>query len=258
VSALAGLLDECRSRWELVPDGSFPFSYGYAEPVRRADGSAAVLKLGPREEVAAAEWFSGRGGVRVLEVDRERGALLLQRALPGTTLVGVPDEEAVAAFAAVARALWRAPSEEHRLPTVREWGRSLDSRSRAAGMFAELCDSMDDVAVLHGDLHHFNVLRSGAGWVAIDAKGVVGEPAYETGALLRNPKPMLLDEPDPARILRRRADLLCDMLDLDVARVRGWAYAQAMLSAAWSVQDGEDPAFALAVAELLEPLTRGR
>ena len=87
--------------------------------------------------------------------------------------------------------------------------------------------------MLHGDLHHFNILRSDAhGWLAIDAKGVVGEPAYETGALLRNPMPAVLDLPDPARVLRRRADALCEALDLDVARVYGWAYAQAVLSAA--------------------------
>ena len=59
-------------------------------------------------------------------------------------------------------------------------------------------------------------------------------------------------------VLRRRADQLAELLDLDVARVRGWAYAQAVLSAAWHVEDGEDPSFSLAVAELLEPLTRGR
>jgi streptomycin 6-kinase len=249
---------ECRRRWELVPDGSLPSTYGYAEAVRRADGSAAVLKVGSADGLAAAEWFSGRGGVRVLAVDRERGALLLERALPGTSLAGIPEQQAAAAFASVARALWRPPSDEQRFPTVAEWGRSLAAGSHAAGVFAELCDSMDDVAVLHGDLHHFNVLRSGDGWVAIDPKGVVGEPAYETGALLRNPKPTLLDEPDPGRILRRRADLLSEALDLDVARVRGWAYAQAVLSAAWSVEDGEDPSFALAVADLLAPLTRGR
>ena len=109
--------------------------------------------------------------------------------------------------------------------------------------------------MLHGDLHHFNLLRSEAhGWLAIDAKGVVGEPAYETGALLRNPKGERLTLP----VLRRRADRLTEALGLDVTRVYGWAYSQAVLSAAWCVEDGEDPAYALAVAALWEPLTRGR
>jgi streptomycin 6-kinase len=241
-----------RARWELSNDGTFPQSYSYVEPVRRADGTAAVLRLGPDFE--AARWFSGHGAPRVLEIDRELGAVLLERVVPGTTLVGEPEETAVAAVAAVARELWRAPADDGPFPSVRDWGGSLAPGSRAAALYFELCDSMDAPVVLHGDLHHFNVLRSGQGWVAIDAKGVVGEPAYETGALLRNPKPDRLE----ARVLRRRADALAEALDLDVARVYGWAYAQAVLSAAWSIEDGEDPAFALAIAALWEPLTRGR
>jgi streptomycin 6-kinase len=165
---------------------------------------------------------------------------------------------AVPAAADVMRSLWRPPPERHRFRSAGHWGRLLAPGSRAAGLYAELCDSMAEPVVLHGDLHHENILRSGDGWVAIDPKGVIGEPAYETGALLRNPRPSLLDLPDPGRVLRRRADQLAELLELDVARVHGWAYAQAMLSAAWHVDDGEDPSFSLAVAELWEPLTRGR
>jgi streptomycin 6-kinase len=226
-----------------------------------------VLRLGPPDEhefaveLDAAEWFSGHGTVRVLEIDRPRGALLLERALPGTHLRALwPDDEeaATAAAAGVMRALWRPPELGHRFPTVQHWGRLLEPGSRATGVFRELCDSMDEPVVLHGDLHHDNVLRSGYdNWVAIDPKGVVGEPAYETGALMRNPWPGLLDVPNPARVLRRRADQLSELLGFEVARVRSWAYAQAVLAAVWSVSDGEDPSFPLAVADLLEPLTRG-
>jgi streptomycin 6-kinase len=258
----AGVLRECRERWGLVPDGAFALTYRYVEPVRRADGSAAVLKLGPPAdaefglELDALEWFSGRGVVRLLAVDRQLGAALLERAQPGTPLRELPEDAAVAAAARVMRELWRPPDGAPPFPTVRHWGRLL--AGRAAGLFAELCDSMAEPVVLHGDLHHDNLLRAGDGWLAIDPKGVVGEPAYELGALLRNPRPELLDEPDPGRLLARRSAQLAEALGFDVGRVRGWAYAQAELSAVWSVQDGEDPAFALAAAALLEPLTRGR
>jgi streptomycin 6-kinase len=236
------------------------------EPVRRADGTPAVLRLGPvgdpefALELDAAEWFGGRGAVGVLEIDRSRGAVLLERALPGTRLRDLwpdDDEAATAAAAGVMAALWRPPVAGTAFPTVQHWGRLLEPGSRAAGVFFSLCDSTADPVVLHGDLHHDNVLRSGYdNWLAIDPKGVVGEPAYETGALMRNPFPGLLDADDPARVLRRRADQLAELLDLDVARIRGWAYAQAVLAGVWSVNDGEDPSFWHAVAELLEPLVR--
>ena len=223
----------------------------------RPGGTSVVLRTGPpgdpvfEQELDATEWFAGRGAPRVLSIDRAQGAVRLERVVPGTTLVGESEATVVAAVAGVTHALWRPPGDVCPFPTVRDWGRSLTPGSRAAGVFFELCDSMDAPVVLHGDLHHFNVLRSGDGWLAIDPKGVVGEPAYETGALLRNPRPAV---PGIA-VLRRRADLLCDALGFDRARVYGWAYAQAALSAAWSVEDGDDPAYALRIAELWAPLS---
>jgi streptomycin 6-kinase len=220
--------------------------------VRKVAESAAALD--------AHEWFSGDGFVPVLEVDRERGTVVMERIEPGTQLFALlpeREEEATAVAADVMRALWRPPAADHGFPTVRDWGRSLSGWE--AGLFFELCDSMGEEVVLHGDLHHFNVLRSGDGrWLAIDPKGVVGERAYEPGAMLRNPHPALLDEPDPAGLLRRRSAQLAEALELDLERVRAWAYVQALLSAAWCVEDGWDPSFALAVAEVLEPLTRPR
>ena len=233
---------ECRERWGLTPDGAFPHRYGHVEPVRMRDGTPAVLKLGPP---AALEWFSGRGGVRVLAVDRERGAALIERVLPGTRLVD--DEAATEAAAGVMGALWRPGAG---FPSVREWGEALDGRP--AAVFAELCDSMGEEVVLHGDLHHENILRSADGWVAIDPKGMVGEREYETGALLRNPMPVLHE----TRTLERRADQLAEALGLDGVRIRAWSWAQAHLAAAWAVEDGEDPAYWLAVADRLAPLMR--
>ena len=108
--------------------------------------------------------------------------------------------------------------------------------------------------LLHGDLHHENILSAARQpWLAIDPKGVCGEPAYEVGALLRNPMPRLLDHPAPARLLARRLDLLAEVLGIDRRRLAAWGYAQAVLSAWWSLEDhgrGWEPA--LRVAEWLE------
>jgi streptomycin 6-kinase len=75
---------------------------------------------------------------------------------------------------------------------------------------------------------------------------VIGEREYETGAFIRNHE---------TRALARCADQLAETLGLDGERIRAWSWAQAHLAAAWSVEDGEDPAHWLAVAERLEPLT---
>jgi streptomycin 6-kinase len=90
-------------------------------------------------------------------------------------------------------------------------------------MFAELAASQGPRCLLHGDLHQTNILwDEQRGWLAIDPKGVIGEPAYEFGAALRNPDVGLAD---------RRIHIIAERTGLDRERVAGWAYAQAVLSA---------------------------
>jgi streptomycin 6-kinase len=106
--------------------------------------------------------------------------------------------------------------------------------------------------VLHGDLHHYNVLAARREpWLAIDPKGVVGEPAYDTAALLHNPVEVL-ETPRPGKVLERRIDLLSQELGLDRERVRGWGLAQAVLAAYWGLEDsGQVWEEALVFAEML-------
>jgi len=271
-------------RWGLQVGSPFALSYHYVAPALRTDGTPAVLKLGVpadrelRSEADALRLLDGGGAVRLLDADLDRGAVLLERCEPGTTLTALvmndDDQRATAAAGAVLAALRRPAPREHPFVTQEDWGRGL-ARHRAAHQgtagplpsarlaeaerrFAELCATTTQRVVLHGDLHHDNVLAAQrTPWLAIDPKGVVGDPAYEPGALLRNPWNLLLALPDPGGVLDRRIDQLAEQLDLDRERIRGWAFAQAVLSAVWSLEDhGEASAFALACADLLSPPSR--
>jgi len=105
-------------------------------------------------------------------------------------------------------------------------------------LFADLLDSMAAPVLLHGDLHHENILRAQRQpWLAIDPKGLAGEPAYEVGAHLRNLPAHLLAQPQPERFIARRADILAEELGLDRDRLLGWGLAQAVLSAWWCIED---------------------
>jgi streptomycin 6-kinase len=139
-------------------------------------------------------------------------------------------------------------------PTVERWGEAF-ARYVASGndriprtlvdaaqrVYAELCVTQREPALLHGDLHHYNVLSDRTrGWCAIDAKGVVGELEFEVGAALRNP----IDRPDlyaSLEIVERRLERFGLVLGVDVGRARGWCFAQAVLSAIWSLEDGYAP-----------------
>ena len=199
------------------------------------------------------EAFDGRGTVRVYEYIE--GALLLERLNPGTSLaevsLGGRDEEATEILADVIQRMSQ-PRESFTSPaTVQDWGKGFQ-RYLASGnnqipnslvergqhLYMELCASQQGARLLHGDLQHYNVLfDSDRGWLAIDPKGVVGEVEYEVGASLRNPyeKPELFASP---KTVENRLMLYGSRLKLDSERALGWCFAQAVLSAIWSVEDG--------------------
>jgi len=227
-----------------------------------------------RAEAEALRLFGGHGAARLLELDLDRGAMLLERLEPGVPLTSVrDDEQATSTAAGVLKQLWRPVPSDHPFPTVSEWARGMERlRSnfgggtgplpsslveRAEALFAELIPSQSELAVLHGDFHHFNVLAAQREpWLAVDPKGVVGEPACDTGAFLHNPE-RLLNTPHPGRVLERRIDLLAEELDLDRSRVRGWAISQAVLAAYWGWEDsGRVWEEAIAFAELLSESKR--
>jgi len=202
-------------------------------------------------EVVAA--FDGHGMVRVLE--HAEGALLLERLRPGTLLVQLSlagqDDHAIDILAGVigAMAPRAAPAST---PTAFDWAAGFDRYApsgdtripgdllfQAREIYLRLCHSQSRTRLLHGDLQHYNVLfDEERGWLAIDPKGVVAEPEYEIGAALRNPYERF--EPfAETRIIERRIERVTTRLGLDPGRVLSWGFAQGVLSAAWSVEDGQ-------------------
>jgi streptomycin 6-kinase len=256
---LGGLLGDCAERWSLSLLPPFDhLTYNYVAPAILDDGTDVVVKAGvPNAELAAEiealRLFDGRAAVRLLEADRKRGVLLLERLKPGSSLRYLSDEVATSAAVKVMQGLWKPAPLGHPFPTVGDWASGLARlRAQFAGtgplpsqlveraerVFAELMASMDDPVLLHGDLHHMNILAAEREpWLAIDPKGVVGEPAYEVGALLRNPMPELLSEPSVGRVLERRVDQLVAETGFERGRVLGWGMAQAVLSGWWSLED---------------------
>ena len=278
LSRLPGLVERCAERWALRVGPPFQaLSYNYAAPAERPGGERLVLKVGVPgaellSEMEALRLFDGRGAVRLLDADAEWGALLLERVEPGARLVALCDEDdgaATAAAGGVMKKLWRPVPAAHSFPTAADWGRGLRRLREHFGggtgpfprrlveeaetLFAELLASAAGPVLTHGDLHHGNVLAAARDpWLAIDPKGLIAEPAYEVGALLRNPMPRLLRWPRPVRVTERRIAQLSDELGFERARVRGWGLAQAVLSAWWSIEDeGELGEFGFAVAEVL-------
>ena len=267
--ALPDLLGRLAERWSLTLDSHFPeIAINYVAPARRADGTRCVLKVSrhvgeTRNEIAALALWDGSGAARLLAADPEIGALLVERLEPGTMLVEVAesdDDAATVIGAGVLRRLWRPVPEPHGLRPLESWcaayGRNRDALSRGVGGFPatlfqradalrhDLLTSTEAPAVLHGDMHHFNVLRAQrAEWLAIDPKGLVGDRYFDICQFLRNPHDVA------PGVNRRRLDLFCAELGLDRARTRDWCFVHALLDACWDFEDGNPWQRAVAYAE---------
>ena len=216
--------------------------------------------------------FDGKGIVKVYEYTE--GAVLLEKLNPGTPLAAMAldgrDEEATDIVAEVIQQMSHCGKSLERFPTAADWGKGFQDYlasgddqvpkrlvERGQNLYVELCASQKAVRLLHGDLQHYNILfDSERGWTAIDPKGVVGEIEYEIGAGLRNPyeEPRFFASPDMIEARLRRYER---RLNLDFKRALEWGFAQAVLSAIWTVEDGfevdgRNPAIILSTA--MEPM----
>lgn len=246
-------------RWGLEPDGE-PFVTPYAAsrllPVRQG-GAAAMLKLAASEDErrgsAIMAWWNGQGAAPVLAHADE--ALLMVRAEGGCTLDAEPDAVALPILCAAVGALHAERPDPPQTPPLARLFQSLleGDAPRLAGprrVARELLDAPQDAVVLHGDIHHFNVLDFGAaGWLAIDPWGFRGERAYDYANILRNPSLSRVTE--PGRFDRGLA-LIAAEAGLEPVRLLRWVYAHAGLAAAWELADGHDPARSFAVLELAQ------
>lgn len=248
------------SRWEAVPDGEpFATATSILVPARR-DGAAVMLKVATIAEEARGNalmiWWNGRGSARVLE--HEGDAVLLERATGPRSLAkyaesgGEADDEASRILCRVGRKLHEVTDPSpHGLTGLTEWFRELFAHAanvggfhaRAAAIARDLLADQREIVVLHGDLHHGNVLDFGTtthpendGWAAIDPKFLIGDRAFDFTNILCNPRAEVAMRPGR---LARQIEVVADAAALDRGRLTRWTIAWCGLSSAWSARDGD-------------------
>ena len=234
------LARELALRWSVDIEGWLSGATTSLVLAGRRNGSEVALRLPLRTweddvSLPATLAFSGHGGVPVLESDEATGATLMPRLRPGDTLEKAPEPEALEACADLILRLRHADGAGQ---SVAQYIRSvferhpLPSRLRpelagdAARVARRLLDTSPPPRLLHGDLHHFNILRDGQEWVAIDPEGLAGDPAYECAAFIRNPVPSVADRDDLPELLRRRIERLAERTGDPPDRIWGWAYVR--------------------------------
>jgi streptomycin 6-kinase len=202
-----------------------PFALAHHSYVAPA-GDNAVLKIRPPEddesdeEADALAFWGGEGAARLLRHDRERRALLIERACPGTDISELPDNEATAIAVEIGLRLWRPAGAPFRWigDHVPRWLGDAEG-SMLLPLARELYDSMEvgRATLVHGDFHHHNILDAGGRYLAIDTKAMLGEPEFDVPSFLWNPLSYQM-EPN---VTERRLAAFADA-GLDQERMRKW------------------------------------
>jgi streptomycin 6-kinase len=249
-------------RWQLQPDGqAFETHSSLLMPVRY-QGAAAMLKIAREQEEKFGGllmcWWQGEGAAQVLAWHQD--GILLERAQGRLSLAQMvrdgEDRQATAILCQVVARL-HAPRAEPlpELIPLDQWFNSLWPAAQAHGgmlrlsatVAAELLTSPREQTVLHGDIHHDNVLDfSERGWLAIDPKRLYGERAFDYANIFCNPNYGIATDPD---IFLCRVEQVSRLAGLDRQRLLQWILAWAGLSAAWFMEDGEAADIDFRVAE---------
>lgn len=244
-------------RWGLRPDGEPILTAGsHLLPVRR-NGVPAMLKLAREAEerfgAALIVWWNGRGAAPVLAHEGE--ALLLERATGPRSLDALShagsrgDDEACRILCeAITELHAPRPEPPPELVPLDVWfAPLLDGHSRYGGtatrcgrMARTLLAEPREPAVLHGDVHHGNVLDfGGRGWLAIDPKALRGERTFDYANLFRNGDVGTGRRADER--FARRLDVVSVAAGLERRRLAEWIMAFAGVSSVW-LRDGGEPA----------------
>jgi streptomycin 6-kinase len=257
---LPKLISYCEMRWNLKVIDPFELSFNFVAAAVYANGSEAVLKLSvPSQdflyELDALKQFNHhkRKMVQLLDYDEEKGIIILERLIPGHMLETIEnDEEATRIAANVLIELWIPVVENSSLPTTKNRESSLIALKKrhpnglgpisaqlleeAEYFFKKMNETSTHSFLLHGDLHHYNILAKDDSWMVIDPQGLIGEREYDLIQYLLNRLP----EEGYKQVIKNRINIFAEVLGLDKERILMWGIAHSILSTSWSVEDDHE------------------
>jgi len=218
-----------------------------------------VLKLGEPSDETAHEYgvlreYEGTRFCRVYEADVPNGVLLLERIVPGTRLRDVPElDRRIELFREVYGSFHKAPADSSLYPTYMECvskeAKEMQERGgfealtahmrEAERLCRSLCGRYTGEVLLHGDLHHDNILLGNDGrYRIIDPKGVVGDGVFDIPRFILNELDGVTDDDFRGKYLRVTQGLSAG-LGVPEADIRQLTYVEMCLCESWTSENGQ-------------------
>jgi streptomycin 6-kinase len=232
---------------DLKPFENLTFNY-VAQGFR--DDLPIVLKVGLEhdlleKEASVLKFFENYSAIKI--IDSAEGALLLQRAIPGTSLMKYfPDreDESIGIAADVIKRLHSidgipensTPIEELLNDLYKKWNIPDRLISKAQRITDHLLKTTVRKVAMHGDLHHDNILRDSDHWKIIDPAGIVGDPIYEIASFMINPIDKIWKCENATAIIQNRIGKLSSLLSVDPKRIAQWTFVKSVLCWIWTLE----------------------
>ena len=256
LSGLDELIVYCEHRWQLKIQAISNLSFNFVARATFTDGSKAILKLGMPgkgidSEIAALQAFNGYGFCKLIDADPGKGVMLLECVEPGESLKCIPNDEQATIIAAVLiQEIQQAnPVFNYPFQTSDDWYNNLIILQQrfgneiipkylfdsAVAAYQAIKANPHEQKLLHGDLHHENILYAGNDvWKAIDPKGLVTETGSELIPFLMNN----LTGKNIFQTISERIEIFSKETGIDRQRIIQWGTFRSVLSVYWNIEDG--------------------
>ena len=228
-----------------------------------------MLKLGFDQQAFSKEAdclqaFEQYGSAKVIAT--EPGMIIMQKLDPGMTLKSYfpqKDDQALTILCKTILQLHKAqiPKHHHFFPLKKILSildQDLDIPQKlldsARALRDDLLLSTKKEVLLHGDLHHENLLQHGNDWKVIDPKGFIGDPLFDLCAFILGPIPELLQQNNRTGLIQKRIKICAHELQAPQQRIQDWLYVKSVLGWAWCLDDNMAPDYFKGCVSLLEKI----
>ena len=256
---LPNLIKQLEASWDIkLVSPVSNLTYSFVTTVELKTNSLGILKIIPPSDRSDAEieWYrlQTQSTPRLYNADQKRGALLIENLTPGKSVkhfvIEGRDNEATGIICDVIKNFdtLRIKDNPHfkHVSDLKNSLKILDGKidktllDKAKNLLKDLTKDRSRDVLLHGDLHHDNILSSGSTWKAIDPHGYIGPKSFEVGAMLRNPYDYFPTDASLEKIIARRREILCKKLPFETWEIDGWLYVYTLIATGWSVENHDE------------------
>ncbi len=222
---------------------------------------SCVLKIGipcveTKTEYEMLREYGDKGFCKAYEADIANGVLLIEQIKPGTQLRSEPNlDKRLHIFSHLLRNLHIEPTNKEAYPTYmgwvsriteymhgrKEYGELYTKMRKAEEICSGLCQKYKGEMLLHGDLHHDNILLGeNKCYRIIDPKGVVGDAVFDVPRFILNEFNDILDDAFTNKYIHI-THTLSEELNIPESDIRRLTYVEMCMANCWNVESGMEP-----------------